>query len=131
MNSLATLLAVGAGGAIGSMLRYAVTLAMVERLGPGFPWHTLAINIVGSLCIGAASAYVQGTTSISPALSAFLTVGILGGFTTFSTFSYDTVTLLNDGAPGLALAYCLGSVVAGIGAAIAGLALVRLALHAA
>lgn len=131
MNALAPLLAVGAGGAIGSMLRYAVTLAMVERLGPGFPWHTLAINLVGSFCIGAVSAYVQGTASVSPALSAFLTVGILGGFTTFSTFSYDTVTLVNDGALGLAVAYCLGSVVAGIAAAIAGMALVRFALHAA
>lgn len=131
MNALATLFAVGAGGAIGSMLRYAVTLAMVARLGPGFPWHTLAINVVGSFCIGALSAYVQGTTSVSPALSAFLTVGILGGFTTFSTFSYDTVTLLNDGAAGLALAYCLGSVAAGVAAAVAGLALVHLALHAA
>ena len=131
MKPLLALLAVGAGGAIGSMLRYAVTLVMVERLGPGFPWHTAAINIAGSFCIGAAAAYAQSSAGFSPIAGTFVTVGVLGGFTTFSTFSYDTVTLVNDGAVGLALAYCLGSVVAGVAAAIAGMALVRLALHAA
>lgn len=130
MKSIAPLIFVGAGGAIGSILRYAVTMAMVTRLGPGFPWHTLAINVVGSFLIGAVSAYIQGTTGLSPALGAFLTVGVLGGFTTFSTFSYDTLTLLGDGATGLAVAYCAGSVIVGVAAAIAGVSLVRLGLHA-
>lgn len=103
---------------------------MVTRLGPGFPWHTLAINVVGSFLIGAVSAYIQGTTGLSPALGAFLTVGVLGGFTTFSTFSYDTLTLLGDGATGLAVAYCAGSVIVGVAAAIAGVSLVRLGIHA-
>lgn len=131
MNALGTFLAVGAGGAVGSMLRYAVTLVMVGRFGPGFPWHTLTINIVGSFLIGAISAYVQRTTGVSPTTTAFLTVGILGGFTTFSTFTYDTMTLANDGATGLALAYCAGSVLLGVLAAIVGSSLARLALHAA
>lgn len=127
---LAAFLAVGAGGALGSMLRYAVTLVMVERLGPGFPWHTAAINVVGSFAIGAIAAYVQSSAGLPPLVSAFTMVGILGGFTTFSTFSYDTLTLISDGAGGLALAYCAGSVLLGVLAAFAGMGLARLALHA-
>lgn len=127
---LAAFLAVGAGGALGSMLRYAVTLVMVERLGPGFPWHTAAINVVGSFAIGAIAAYVQSSAGLPPLVSAFTMVGILGGFTTFSTFSYDTLTLISDGAGGLALAYCAGSVLVGVLAAFAGMGLARLALHA-
>lgn len=127
---LAAFLAVGAGGALGSMLRYAVTLVMVERLGPGFPWHTAAINVVGSFAIGAIAAYVQSSAGLPPLVSAFTMVGILGGFTTFSTFSFDTLTLLSDGAGGLALAYCAGSVLLGVLAAFAGMGLARLALHA-
>ncbi len=127
---LAAFLAVGAGGALGSMLRYAVTLVMVERLGPGFPWHTAAINVVGSFAIGAIAAYVQSSAGLPPLVSAFTMVGILGGFTTFSTFSFDTLTLISDGAGGLALAYCAGSVLLGVLAAFAGMGLARLALHA-
>ncbi|MEO6836221.1 MAG: fluoride efflux transporter CrcB [Candidatus Tumulicola sp.] len=130
MNPLVAFVAVGAGGAIGSMLRYAVTLVMVERIGPGFPWHTAAINVVGSFLIGVIAVYAQSTTGVSPAASAFAIVGVLGGFTTFSTFSYDTVTLVSDGAGGLALAYCLGTVILGVAAAITGMSLARLALHA-
>lgn len=131
MKPLTTLIAVGAGGAIGSVLRYAVTLVMVERFGPGFPWHTLTINILGSFFIGAVSAYVQSATGVPPALGAFLTVGVLGGFTTFSTFAYDTLTLVNDGAAPLAAAYCVGSVALGVGAAVAGVAIARAVIHAA
>ena len=127
---LAAFVAVGAGGALGSMLRYAVTLVMVERLGPGFPWHTAAINVVGSFAIGAIAAYVQSSAGLPPLVSAFTMVGILGGFTTFSTFSYDTLTLISDGAAGLALAYCAGSVLLGVLAAFAGMGLARLAVHA-
>jgi CrcB protein len=121
--------AVAAGGAIGSMLRYAVAIVMVERLGPGFPWHTALINVAGSLCIGVVAAYAQSSTGLSPYLSAFLIVGVLGGFTTFSTFSFDTVTLLSE-SPVLAVAYCAGSVMLGVLAAIAGLAGGRAVLHA-
>lgn len=131
MNSLLAFLAVGAGGAFGSMLRYAVTLVVVERIGPGFPWHTVLINVAGSFLIGVIAVYAQSSVGISPIVSAFAVVGVLGGFTTFSTFSYDTVTLFADGAGGLALAYCAGSVILGVVAAVAGMSLTRLALHAA
>ncbi len=121
--------AVAAGGAIGAMLRYAVAIVMVERLGPGFPWHTALINVAGSFCIGVIAAYAQSGTGLSPYVGAFLTIGVLGGFTTFSTFSFDTVTLLSE-SPALAVAYCAGSVVLGVLAAIAGLAGGRAVLHA-
>jgi CrcB protein len=123
-----TFAAVALGGAIGSMLRYAVALVMVEKLGPGFPWHTALINVVGSLCIGFVAAYLQSGVGVPPYVGVFLTVGILGGFTTFSTFSFDTVTLLSE-SPALAIAYCVGSVVLGVLAAIAGLAFGRALLH--
>jgi CrcB protein len=123
-------LAVGSGGALGSMLRYAVALWTVERIGPGFPWHTAAINVVGSFLIGVIAVCSQSSMGLSPYLSAFAMVGVLGGFTTFSTFSYDTITLLSDGVPTIAFLYCVGTVVAGILAALAGTALARIALHA-
>lgn len=130
MKVLAPLIAVGCGGAIGSILRYTVTLLFVARLGPGFPWHTLVINVVGSFLIGAVASYAQSGPGLPPTAGAFLTVGVLGGFTTFSTFSYDTMTLINDGASGLAAEYCIGSVLLGLLAALGGSAVVKLALHA-
>lgn len=98
---------VGIGGALGSMLRYAIAILSIERIGPGFPWHTAAINIVGSFLIGIVAIYSQSSIGLSPYVSAFAMVGVLGGFTTFSTFSYDTVTLLSDGVPTTALSVLL------------------------
>ena len=121
---------VGIGGALGSMLRYAIAILSIERIGPGFPWHTAAINIVGSFLIGIVAIYSQSGIGLSPYVSAFAMVGVLGGFTTFSTFSYDAVTLLSDGVPTIALAYCCGSVILGVLAAMAGMGLARIALHA-
>ncbi len=130
MKPVVAFLAVGTGGAIGSMLRYAVALWMVDRVGPGFPWHTALINVIGSFLIGAVAAYVQFSSGVSPLISVFVVVGLLGGFTTFSTFSFDTLTLLSDGSAGIALAYSAGTVILGISAAAAGVAIARVALHA-
>lgn len=124
------LLAVGVGGAMGTLLRYAVTVWMVDRLGPGFPWHTVAINVAGSFAIAVVAVYARSSVGLPPILATLITVGILGGFTTFSTFSYDTLTLAAEGAGGLAVAYCLGSVACGLLAAVAGTALARHLLHA-
>lgn len=130
MKSLLAFGVVGIGGALGSMLRYAVAILSIERIGPGFPWHTAAINIAGSFLIGVVAAYSQSSIGLSPYVSAFAMVGVLGGFTTFSTFSYDTVTLLSDGVPIIALAYSGGSVIFGVLAAMAGMGLARIVLHA-
>lgn len=119
-------LAVLAGGGIGAVLRYAITFWMSQRLGPGFPWWTFVINVTGSLLIGiiAESTQMRGVSG-SPLLRMFLMTGVLGGYTTFSTFSLDTLTLLREGGVPLAFAYAIGSVMIGVAAAFAGIVLAR------
>ena len=116
------------GGALGSMARYATGVYVGRWLGSAFPWSTLLINILGSFLIGvfAESFALQWDTSQST--RAFLIVGICGGYTTFSTFSLDIVTLLNRGEASLALTYVLASVVIGLGGLYAGLQAVRFVL---
>jgi fluoride exporter len=92
------LLLICVGGALGTGLRYFISGAMVQWLGPGFPYGTLAVNLLGSFIIG----FVQevGTTSllIPDTTRLFLTVGVMGGLTTYSTFSYETVRLMEEAA---------------------------------
>ena len=119
------ILAVAAGGALGAVGRHFVNTAAVHLFGTGFPMGTLAVNVVGSFIMGLiveASALVW-----SPGLQlrAFLTVGILGAFTTFSTFSLDVAVLYERGALGLAAGYVVLSVVLSVAALFSGLALVR------
>jgi CrcB protein len=92
------LLLVCIGGAIGSGLRYVMSGAMIQWLGPGFPYGTFAVNVLGSFLIGLIQEV--GTTSllISDETRLFLTVGIMGGLTTYSTFSYETVRLMETGS---------------------------------
>lgn len=121
------LAAVAAGGALGSVLRYVVGLAAVERFGPGFPWGTLAINVVGSFAIGMVAEFAQTRAfGVSPLVRLFAAVGVLGGFTTFSSFSYEMVTLAGERAIGLSLAYGAGSLILGFAAALGGTILARL-----
>jgi fluoride exporter len=90
-------LLIGAGGAIGSMLRYAVQ-GWVQRLSNGgFPIGTMAVNVIGCLLIGFLAAAFAGPVLIREEYRVGLTVGILGGFTTFSTFGLETFTLANAG----------------------------------
>lgn len=120
------LFAVALGGGVGSVLRYLVTLAVTQRAGPGFPWATLLINVAGSLVIGIiAELSVTRALGIGSVTRLFLMTGILGGFTTFSTFSLDIVTLASERAALLAIAYASGSVILGFAAAFAGIVLVR------
>ena len=87
---------VAVGGAIGAVARYLLGLWIATRVGPDFPWGTFAINVSGAFLIGV----VLGLTTagvISPELRLLLAVGVLGGYTTFSTFSYETLELLLDG----------------------------------
>lgn len=118
--------AIFVGGGIGSLLRYGVYVTMTQRFGPGFPWATLAINIVGSLIIGIVFELSQTRAlGITPLVRIFLMTGVLGGFTTFSTFSLDIVTLTGERATLLAIAYAGGSVIMGFAAAFAGIVAVR------
>jgi len=127
---LKAILAVALGGAVGSALRYIVNFLVVARFGPGFPLGTLLINMTGSLLIGVV-AEIAATSSLgmTPLLRLFLAVGVLGGYTTFSTFALDTVTLVGDRALGIATMYALGSVALGVLAAFAGQVLVRFAIR--
>lgn len=107
-----TLILVAAGGAAGSVLRYLVSLGALRAFGPGFPWGTLAVNVAGSVVIGALAVVLTGPRA---GLSPLLVAGFLGGFTTFSTFSLDALRLWQGGQAGLAGAYVAGSVALALG----------------
>ncbi len=96
---------IAAGGAIGTVLRYRVGLLFPASLGEAMPWGTIAINITGSLVIGLFAALVgSGRVAASHELRSFVLVGLCGGYTTFSSFSLQTLTLLQAGSVGRALA---------------------------
>jgi CrcB protein len=111
------------GGAIGGAARYSLG-GLIQRLAPGeFPLGTLVINVLGSFLIGVFVRYAFETPAVSPEVRAFLTIGLCGGFTTFSTFSYESATMLERGEwPRLAL-YVGLSVILTIGATLLGAAL--------
>jgi fluoride exporter len=109
------LLAAGAGGALGSVLRVGVSLAILGWLGPVFPWGTLIVNTAGSLAIGWIAARGVG----GRAMRAFLVAGLCGGFTTFSVFSLETLALTRE-SPALAGLYVAVSVPLWLGAVWAG-----------
>ena len=114
------------GGGIGSVLRYIVTALVTQRLGPGFAWGTFLINISGSLIIGLVFEFSQTRAfGVSPLVRAFLMVGVLGGYTTFSTFALDMVQSASEGASLVALGYGGASVVLGFAAAYLGIVLAR------
>jgi CrcB protein len=126
--NLQLVLAVAAGGALGSVMRYLVGVGSTKLFGLAFPWGTLLINIAGSFLIGAFVELFALKWDLPQEARVFLTVGICGGFTTFSTFSLDAYVLMERGDWGLAAAYVVGSVVLSIGALIAALHLVRAAV---
>jgi CrcB protein len=115
---------VGAGGFLGAIARYALALWIDTRLASPFPYATLVINVSGSFALGALAGALQ-ISSLPPEVRLALGVGFLGAFTTFSTFSYETVRLLESGAGALAIAYVLASFVLAVLAALLGLALGR------
>ncbi|MCJ8520599.1 CrcB protein [Pseudorhizobium tarimense] len=116
---------VAAGGATGSVLRYLVGLWSLRSLGPTFPWGTMIVNVVGSFAIGLLAELVARRLNASAEMRLLLVTGFLGGFTTFSAFSLDALTLFERGAAGTAVAYVLGSVVISLMAVVGGLALGR------
>jgi CrcB protein len=119
-----TALWVGVGGFIGSILRYAVATAIAARTTPAFPFGTFVINVSGSFLLGVIMG-VGETRILAPAIRPLFAIGFVGGYTTFSTFSYETIRLLEAGSVLAATANVAGSVVLGLGATLAGLALGR------
>ncbi|MCW0199943.1 fluoride efflux transporter CrcB [Sphingopyxis sp.] len=112
------------GGAIGAGARHLAGQVMLARLGPGFPWWTLSINIAGSLLMGLLIGWLARSGG-SDTTRLFLGVGILGGFTTFSSFSLEFWVLFERGQTAQALAYVLASVLVGIAACGAGMLAMR------
>jgi CrcB protein len=119
------LLLIAVGGAIGSVGRHLTGLAMLRLLGPNFPFGTMTVNIVGSFVMGVFIELLARRFGGSTELRLFFATGVLGGFTTFSSFSLDTAVLWERGAPLVALVYVIGSVGAGIAALFLGFWLVR------
>lgn len=119
---LAALL-VALGGGIGSAARYLVGGWFAGRFGPAFPYGTFVINVTGSFIIGLVLAFAQERVSLSPYWRLFFAVGFVGGYTTFSTFEYESVRLLQDREMLLAAVYLIGSVVTGGVAVFAGIVL--------
>lgn len=115
-------IAIGLGGAIGAMARHGVGVASVGLLGPNFPWGTLAVNVAGCFAMGLFIAWLAAREPHSALLRSFATTGVLGGFTTFSAFALEAVTLWRDRSLTIAGVYVLASVALSIGALAAGLA---------
>lgn len=107
---------IAVGGLIGTLLRYQINLFFTARLGEAMPWGTIIINISGSFVIGLFAALTEagGRWPVPPEIRAFMLVGICGGYTTFSSFSLQTLTLIQSGEIGRALGNIILSVTAGL-----------------
>jgi fluoride exporter len=111
---------VGVGGAVGAITRYMFGLWIAERLGTSFPWGTMVINITGSLLIGLILTVLTDKVVADPAWRLLLVVGFLGGYTTFSSYTFEVLALASAGEWIFALAYVLGSNVIGLLAVVLG-----------
>jgi fluoride exporter len=123
--SLTSVLYVAVGGALGSVARYVAMVAIGTTIGSGFPWGTLFVNILGSALMGVLAELGALVWQPSPEFRTFLTVGILGGFTTFSTFSMDIALLAERHSWAEAILYVALSLALGVGALFAAMWAVR------
>jgi CrcB protein len=119
-------LMIGVAGALGAVSRYALSGSVYALLGQGFAYGTLVVNVLGSLAIGLVMQLGIATDMFSPNVRTAVAVGFLGAFTTFSTFSYETVQMIQDGAWGPALLNILANVTICIIAVLAGVYLGKL-----
>lgn len=118
-------LAIAAGGALGAVMRFWVSSGVYALFGRSFPWGTLAVNVLGSLAMGFLFVFMLERLAAGAEWRAFVLVGLLGAFTTFSTFSIETLTLMQDSLYWRALLNVLVSVFACVLAAFAGVVLAR------
>jgi len=113
------------GGAAGTGARYLLSGWALAALGPAFPWGTFAVNVIGSFGVGLLMQIGIATPILSPTLRLALTTGVMGGFTTYSTFNYETIRYVQDGAWRLAVGNVALTLVACLAAGFAGIALGR------
>ncbi|MDG1708781.1 MAG: fluoride efflux transporter CrcB [Emcibacteraceae bacterium] len=113
--------AVAAGGALGATCRFLVGRMMMNLMGPGFPWGTFTVNILGSFLIGLLIEVLAIKFSASQSVQGFLVIGVLGGFTTFSAFSLEVGLMIEKGELSSAAFYVFGSVLLGVAALFSGL----------
>ncbi|MFN4284170.1 MAG: fluoride efflux transporter CrcB [Alphaproteobacteria bacterium] len=118
-------LAIAAGGAIGSAARYGTMIWMARWLGAAFPYGTIAVNILGAFVMGVVIELLALVWSPGEMMRAFVAIGVLGGYTTFSTFTLDSWLLIERGDFGLAFLYMLSSVVLCLAGLLAGLQVTR------
>lgn len=123
MHPLVTALFLAAAGAVGTLLRVGLTTLAVRLCGSGFPWGTLTVNLLGSFAFGLVFAAVRARGGLSTEVETILLVGLLGGFTTYSSFAFQTTEMLQHGRLSAAAAYVVATNVAGIAAVWAGLRL--------
>jgi len=117
------------GAGVGGALRHGVNVGATKLFGYGFPFGTFIVNVTGSFVMGLFAGYFAYRAGVPQHVRLFLTTGILGGYTTFSTFSLDAAVLIERHAYATAAAYMLGSMAAGIAALFFGLAVFRSAGH--
>jgi CrcB protein len=115
---------VALGGAFGCAARYLAGAWIVSRLGAGFPWGTFFVNVTGSFLIGVVLVFAEGG-ALPAGARLFLAIGLLGGYTTFSTFSYETLRLMADGDVVAALLNALGQLLIGFVAVYLGIVVGR------
>jgi len=119
------LLLVAVGGGVGSMARYLSQKWVSENHAHPFPWGTFLVNLAGCFLIGIVYAAAEKTTFISPQIRLLLITGFCGGFTTFSTFAFENMNLIRGNDSLYFLTYAVASVVLGIGAVFAGIAIMK------
>jgi len=118
---------VGLGGSIGSIARYLCQKWFAENIQHPFPWGTFVVNLLGCFLIGVIYAAAEKTTLLSPQTRLLLITGLCGGFTTFSAFAFENMSLLRNGDISYFLLYTIGSVLLGIIGVFAGVSLVKFA----
>jgi CrcB protein len=116
---------VALGGAIGSVARYGMQSLAAQVLGPTFPWGTLMVNLTGSFLIALLMHVALTGTAISLELRIFLATGVMGGFTTYSSFNWETMSLAQEGRLGAAALYLAFTLAGCVAAGLAGIALVH------
>lgn len=121
-----TVIAIAAGGAIGAVARHFLNSGMSQMLGTGFPYGIMLANVLGSFLMGVLVSVFAHFWEPSQAMKAFLTVGFLGAFTTFSAFSLDAALLFERGAYGATAFYVAGSVILAVAGLFAGMMIVRM-----